>query len=170
MAAVAVELLTGTKVAVALARDNPILGHIMEGLLGHFFSEYHSTYHPQDIQWFLQIANLQSHWQSTFLMSEVIEVEYSGDLLTLPNSPTEDKYRKAGCLPMSVFKFYLHRILLQSTKVAEEPLSSVMLSFQNHKATVCDCIVKLHIVFLWGLFFLLQFTFSHLFVRRHTPW
>jgi len=54
--------------------DSTQIRHIVEGLLAHFFSLHQSSYHPQDMRWLLEMANLQTHWQATYLISEIVEV------------------------------------------------------------------------------------------------
>ena len=144
VAAVAIETLTGSKFSFSFTMENPQVRHVFEGLLEHFFSEHLSTYHPADIRWFLETANQQTYWQATYLMDEVIGVEYSDDLLTTPGSPTPSEkegsvHRLDGCVPISVFKFYLFRILVKS-KMADntredDPIPSVLFFFR--KCQVC---------------------------------
>ena len=148
VAAVAIETLTGSKFSFSLTVENPQVRHVFEGLLEHFFSEHLRTYDPADIRWFLETANQQTYWQATYLMDEVIGVEYSDDLISkadlTPGSPTTSVkegpvHRLDGCVPMSVFKFYLFRILVKS-KMADntredDPISSVLFFFQ--KCSVC---------------------------------
>lgn len=57
--------------------------HIIEGLLAHFFSLHQTSYHPEDIRWLLEMANLQTHWQATYLMSEIVEVRAEGALFII---------------------------------------------------------------------------------------
>ena len=148
VAAVAIETLTGSKISFSLTMENPQVRHVLEGLLEHFFSEHLSAYNPADIRWFLETANQQTYWQATYLMDEVIGVEYSDDLLTTanltPGSPTPSEkegsvHRLDGCVPMSVFKLYLFRILVKS-KMADntredDPIPSVLFFFR--KCQVC---------------------------------
>ena len=112
----------------------------MEGLLAHFFSESQSTYNHEDVQWFLEIANAHAHWQATYLMSEVVETQYSGDLLSLVDGAPDSSVRQSapssrlaalGCVPMSTFKFYLHRILDRGIQNSSDPIHSIMLFFQQ---------------------------------------
>lgn len=34
----------------------------MEGLFAHFFSVERQSYHPNDIRWFMELANEQQQW------------------------------------------------------------------------------------------------------------
>ena len=137
VACVVFEQLTGAQPPVALTRDSPQVRYMAEGLLGHFFSEHHTFYHESDIWWFLDIANKQSQWQTTFLMNEVIEVEYSVDLLSqLDYSPdcmsVNSSIQRIQCrVPMSVFKFYLYRILHRSIRGGDDPIHSILMHFQK---------------------------------------
>ena len=79
-----------------------------------------------------------------FLSLSIPQVEYSVDLLSrlefTPDSPTsivENSIQQlASHIPMSVFKFYLYRILASSlASSSEEPVHSVMLYFK--KSQVC---------------------------------
>ena len=209
----------------------------MEGLLAHFFSFHQTSYHPNDIRWLLEMANLQTQWQATYLMSEIVEVrvcayhssshfhslcssllhvipitpstptislilfppplpfplyyslhpypfhynsyslyylflffpffpylifslcsfppliappitytpspslqvEYSADLLSeavecetsTVLSESSSPHKLFIHIPISVFKFYLHRILLASLRVRDDPVHSIMLFFQK---------------------------------------
>ena len=143
IAKVTLETMTGSELSSALAKDSPQVRHTIEGLLEHFFSEHLMTYHPDDISWFLRIANQQTHWQATFLMNEVIGVEYSVDLLSQldfePSATAEREppiHKLASCVPMSVFKFYLHRILLQvNLRSSDDPVHSILFFFHKSQVT-----------------------------------
>ena len=136
----AVEALTGVKFPSALSKDNPQVRHFVEGLFAHFFSEHQVSFNHEDVQWFLEIANAQSHWQATFLINEIIEVKPSDDFLahlgSTPDSHLESNASVSplttlGCVPMATFKFYLHRILDKGTQSCTDPIHSIMLHFQQ---------------------------------------
>lgn len=141
VAAVVFEELTGVQPPIALTRDSHQVRHVAEGLLGHFFSEHHTSYHQDDVWWFLDIANQQSQWQATFLMNEVIEVEYSVDLLSkLDFNPecmsVDSSVQSIQCrVPLPVFKFYLYRILLNSVRGTDESVHSILLYFKRSKVS-----------------------------------
>lgn len=113
---------------------------IMEGLLAHFFSEHQSSYHVEDIHWFLEIANLQSQWQVTYLMNEVIDAEYTDDLLSRADVSLDTTSEPSlscwsCCASMSTFKFYLLRILRKSARTIEDSIDSVMLFFKKNQVS-----------------------------------
>ena len=66
------ELCGGSGVGTGV--ESSQIRHIVEGLLAHFFSLHQTSYHPEDVRWLLNMANLQSHWQATYLMSTIVEV------------------------------------------------------------------------------------------------
>ncbi len=72
--AVILEELSSSSPSFGTGSDPSQVRHIVEGLLAHFFSLHQSSYHPDDIRWLLEMANLQTHWQATYLMSEIVEV------------------------------------------------------------------------------------------------
>ena len=37
---------------------------LVEGLFAHFFASYRHSYHTEDIQWFLELANKQENWRA----------------------------------------------------------------------------------------------------------
>lgn len=141
VACVVFEELTGAQPPVALTRDSHQVRYVAEGLLGHFFPEHHTSYHQSDIWWFLDIANKQAQWQTNFLMNEVIEVEYSVDLLSqLDFNPdcmsVDSSIHRIQCrVPMSVFKFYLYRILLRSIRGGDDPVHSILMHFQKSQVS-----------------------------------
>jgi len=57
--------------------DSAQIRHIVEGLLAHFFSGHLTSYHPADVTWLLEMANRQTQWQATCLMSTIVEVRTS---------------------------------------------------------------------------------------------
>lgn len=59
--------------------SNARIRNVVEGLLAHFFSSHRPNYPAEDILFFLEVANLQTQWQATFLMNEVIDVCPSTD-------------------------------------------------------------------------------------------
>ena len=116
---------------------------IMEGLFAHFFSEHQSSYHVEDIRWFLEIANLQSQWQVNYLMNEVIDAEYTDDLLSRADFSLDATTEPSSncwsfCASMSTFKFYLLRILRKSARTIEDSIDSVMLFFKKNQVSY-DC-------------------------------
>ena len=54
--------------------DSAQIRHIVEGLLAHFFSVHLTAYHPDDVRCLLEMANMQTQWQATYLMSTIVEV------------------------------------------------------------------------------------------------
>ncbi len=82
------------------------INQFLEGLLQHFFSEYRSHYQPVDCKWFIELANRMCNIPSTtieFLLShQVTFAESDAESLT-------------GCLSWNVHKFYLSRILVDSS-------------------------------------------------------
>ena len=74
IATVILEELKNSSPSFGAGSDSAQVRHIVEGLLAHYFSLHQSSYHPEDIRWLLEMANLQTHWQATYLMSEIVEV------------------------------------------------------------------------------------------------
>ena len=67
------ELLNDSPTFVAES-DPSQIRHIVEGLLAHFFSVHLTAYNSEDILWLLEMANMQTQWQATYLLSEILEV------------------------------------------------------------------------------------------------
>ena len=57
---------------------------LLEGLFAHFFSPERGNYHPDDIRWFLELANCQKEWGSSQLDEKwgVLSADLSDDLVT----------------------------------------------------------------------------------------
>ena len=71
------EELSGHASSQEVTTDPTQVRHIVEGLLSHFFSLHQTSYHRDDVRWLLEMANLQTHWQATYLMSEIVEASGS---------------------------------------------------------------------------------------------
>lgn len=73
----------------------------------------------------------------------MVQVEYSADLLSKTDAEPESStvysdLSSRSCphklfvhIPISIFKFYLHRILLASLRLRDDPVHSIMLFFQK---------------------------------------
>ena len=98
--------------------------YVAEGLLEHCFSEYREQYHPEDIHWFLELANRQL-WDEIYPTSSPTRIQIC-DLLKsgsfMENFPS-------GCIFLNVFKFFLSRILSKSKAVSFRP--SVVVQWNN---------------------------------------
>ena len=138
VATIAVESTSKVKFIFALSEENSQTRHIVEGLLEHFFHEYSNSYNESDCRWFFEVANKQSHWQCDYLIGAVVSGKETEELLSklefdpnpsqrLSSPPSEGSI---DCISMSVFKFYLHRILRSSMK---GPNDSLLLHFQATK-------------------------------------
>ena len=104
--------------------------YVAEGLLEHCFSDYREQYHPQDIHWFLELANRQL-WDEIYPASSPTRTQLC-DLLK-PGSFTENFPN--GCISLNVFKFYLSRILAKSKAVSFRP--SVVVQWNNEVIISC---------------------------------
>ena len=60
--------------------DTELVRRLLEGLFSHYFSPYRQAYSPQDMEWFLQLANTNSEWRAATrqLSESVISSSYSG--------------------------------------------------------------------------------------------
>ena len=56
----------------------------MEGLFAHFFSADRRAYHPEDVRWFLELANEQVEWRANIYeeTADVVSGDLSDDILT----------------------------------------------------------------------------------------
>ena len=56
----------------------------MEGLFAHFFSADRRAYHPEDVRWFLELANEQVEWKANVYEADadVVSGDLSDDILT----------------------------------------------------------------------------------------
>ena len=81
---VAVEVLTSYSFTPNLHRDNQGVRRLMEGLFAHFFSADRRGYHPEDVRWFLELANEQDEWKANVYEEDVgvVSSDLSGDILT----------------------------------------------------------------------------------------
>lgn len=136
--------------------------HILEGLLAHCFSVHCNSYNDGDIKFFLKMANQQRRWLATYGMDDVvgvsyilqkpvsisshtgihpsIQVEVSDDLLDMTpslSSLLESPLQKLGSyIPQSVYKLYLHRMLLRELKRNDDSAKCVMLFFHKTKVVI----------------------------------
>ena len=81
VATVAVEVLSASAFSPSLHRDNQSVRLLMEGLFAHFFSPHRPRYHPEDTQWFMELANEQVHWQVGSLEKSILMGSFSEDLV-----------------------------------------------------------------------------------------
>ena len=109
-------------------RNTKHIVYVAEGLLEHCFSDYREQYHPQDIHWFLELANRDERYPAS---SESPTRTQLCDLLK-PGSFTENFPN--GCISLNVFKFYLSRILTKS-EVSFKP--SVVVQWNNEVIISC---------------------------------
>ena len=69
-------------------------------------------------------------------------MEFSDDLLDITSSLTsmlESPLQKLGSyIPLSVYKMYLHQILMSNLKQCDESAKCVMLFFHKTKVCLCD--------------------------------
>ena len=81
---VAVEVLTSSCFTPSLHRDNQGVRRLMEGLFAHFFSADRQGYHPEDIDWFLELANEQHEWRANLYEADagVVSGDLFDDILT----------------------------------------------------------------------------------------
>ena len=91
--------LIGSSIDVALQHHNIQFQRILEGLVSHFFSTHLLVYNAKDIQSFLELANKNIQWN--------VEQAQTVDNKTF----CVDEYDHEGCISMSVFKYYLTKIL-----------------------------------------------------------
>ena len=56
------EILSTTSFSPVLHRDNDTVRILLEGLFAHFFSAERQSYHPNDVRWFMELANEQQQW------------------------------------------------------------------------------------------------------------
>lgn len=105
VAEVVIQELTGASVEVALQDQNTQLRRILEGLFNHYFSVHLPVHAAQDIQWFFEIVNKNTHWKIETLPPAG---NASGDgALSLSTEEPEN----LGCISMSVYHYYLTLIL-----------------------------------------------------------
>lgn len=89
-----------------------------------------------------------SHHLPPLLALSLPQAEYSTDLLSKAEvvidsctiiSDASAPHKLFVHIPMSVFKFYLHRILLASVRVRDDPVHSIMLFFQKTEVREEGC-------------------------------
>lgn len=76
---------------------------IMEQLLAHFFSEYRSTWHEEDVKWFLETANQQMQWKMCFTesrlspeLSSILSSSETSTRTSPRSTPSPRPSRKSG--------------------------------------------------------------------------
>ena len=81
-------------------------------------------------------------------------MEYSADLEVENESTTvfsdaSSPHKLFVHIPISIFKLYLHRILLASLRSRDDPVHSIMLFFQkSDKTMVCVVVVAVFVLLL----------------------
>ena len=110
-------------------RDTKHIVYVTEGLLEHCFSEYRKQYHPEDIQWFLELAN-QQVWEEIYATNSTAR----GNLLDVLKSEISKERVPSGSIPLNVFKFYLVRILSRSKGVSHR--HSVVVPWNNEVSCI----------------------------------
>lgn len=79
------------------------------------------------------------------LMSWLFQVEFSDDLLDMTpslSSLLESPLQKLGSyIPLSVYKMYLHRILLSDLRQCDDSAKCIMLFFHKTEVSIVDFFV-----------------------------
>ena len=52
---------------------------VMEGLLSHYFSSYLHDYNKDDVKWFLEQANCQTHWKTVIATRKATSIDVKDD-------------------------------------------------------------------------------------------
>ena len=78
------EVLTSTLFTPSLHRNDQGVRRLLEGLFAHFFSADRRAYHPEDVRWFLELANEQVEWRANIYeeTADVVSGDLSDDILT----------------------------------------------------------------------------------------
>ena len=125
-----VQELVGSSVDVALQHHNTQLRHILEGLFSHYFSIHRPTPNAQDCQCFLELVNKNTHWNVDYLFVQVRVLRVSETLETESPRPQvsspDEEHESRGCIPMSVYKYYL-TLLLDKADVSNIGMTSLAL-------------------------------------------
>ena len=110
-----VQELVGSSIDVALQHHNTQLRRILEGLFSHYFSIHRPTPNALDCQWFLELVNKNSHWNVDYLLDQIRALRVSETLETESPRPQvsspDEEHESHGCIPMSVYKYYLTLLL-----------------------------------------------------------
>lgn len=104
VAQVIVHELVGSSLEVALSYHNSQLRRILESLFNHYFSTHLPIHNAKDIQWFLETANKNTHWNMDAIIQQVKENDISAP-------PLSEEHESQGCIPMSVYHYYLTLML-----------------------------------------------------------
>lgn len=142
------EGVTGQTFEAVIAQNNPQARCILEGMLDYLFAEDRTVFNIDDCKWFLNLANMQHHWQAEYLMDAVINVDQNDDLVSeLEHNTTSpahlvhsENQSQNGCLPIATFKFYLMRYISYCIANQEQTFDTPLLSYQILKVlTVGQC-------------------------------
>ena len=116
---------------------------MFEGLFEHFFSPHRLSHSTDNCMYFLKIVNMNTQWNYESISSQVTSASVHESLVTdLPmmrhislSSAPEDQDGVKGCIPMSVYKYYLSIILdkADTSDVGTETMTSLIL----YKPWVC---------------------------------
>lgn len=98
-----VQELVGSSIEVALSHHNNQLRRIFEGLFNHYFSTHLPVHNSKDIEWFFTTINKNTHWNMDTIIQQSKGVE--------PTVSLADNYEEQGCIPLSVYHYYLTLVL-----------------------------------------------------------
>ena len=103
----AVEIISDSEFSPSLHRDNHHVRLIMEGLFAHFFSAERQSYHRDDVQWFLQLANEQGQWRSHSFEQLVVSGGLEEDLMSKMEKTFDAECQRQASHKVEVFTYYM---------------------------------------------------------------
>lgn len=103
------QVVTGLSAEDTILQPSSHVRHLYEGLFSHFFSTHRVNHSIKDCQWFLELVNKNVHWmmETKSQGTRSPDYQFSDERATATTSIPES----SGCVPMSVYKLYLTRIL-----------------------------------------------------------
>ena len=104
------QIVTGLTSEHAILQSSLHVRQLYQGLFSHFFSTHRPVYSSKDCQWFLELANKNVQW---VVMNKKGQTKASldGHFTDQIVAPSVIDPENRGCVPISVYKLYLTRIL-----------------------------------------------------------
>ena len=129
---------------VTLQNSNCIIRQMFEGLFEHFFSPHRHSHSTDNCMYFLKLINMNTQWN---YQSGITSASVHESLITTPpmtrhislSSAPEDQDGVKGCIPMSVYKYYLSIILdkADTSNVGTAAMTSLVLYKPWVRPTIC---------------------------------
>ena len=103
------QIVTGLSAEHAILQSGLHVRQLYQGLFSHFFSTHRAVYSSKDCQWFLQLANKNVQW--IVMNKKGTKANFDGHFTDQKVATSVMDPENRGCVPISVYKLYLTRIL-----------------------------------------------------------